>query len=356
MSLIAALRANDDTDVLTRLRAVCGSHGLGDLGSRLEGLSELVRWDLADVEEVLAHLPDAQNMVQRAAGHLLDLGGKRLRPMCVALACRTGRGFGPVGRELAVAVELVHSATLLHDDVVDLGEVRRGKPAARTVYGNAASVFAGDFLLIEALKRVRAVETPDVLERLLAVIEEMIFAESIQLEHRGRVQSNADVYFQVVEGKTAALFRWAMFAGGRAGGLDAATCAALEAYGLHLGVAFQLVDDLLDYAGDKQVTGKELFADLREGKTTYPLLVALDRKPALMADLERVIAAPPGPLPVELQERLLASVTHPEVVTECRALAARRAEEAVRHLSPFEDGPAKAALVTVAEATVHREA
>ncbi|MFW6051862.1 MAG: polyprenyl synthetase family protein [Myxococcota bacterium] len=356
MSLITALRTTDTTDVLTRLRAVCGTHGLADLASRLSALSDLVRWDLAEVEEVLRNLPAARNMVQQAAAHLLDLGGKRLRPMCVALASRAGQGFGPDGRELAVAVELVHSATLLHDDVVDVGEVRRGKPAARTIYGNAASVFAGDFLLVEALKRVRAAGVPGTLERLLEVIEEMIFAESIQLEHRGRVQGDPDVYFQVVEGKTAALFRWGMFAGGRAGALDDAACAALEAYGLHLGVAFQLVDDLLDYVGDADVTGKELFADLREGKTTYPLLVALEREPSLRDAVEEVVAAPAGPLPESLRRRLLRGVTHPEVIDACRTLAAYRAEQAVQHLVPFEDGPAKAALVTVAEATVHREA
>jgi octaprenyl-diphosphate synthase len=356
MSLIAALRTADDSDVLTRLRAVCGTRGLGDLARRLEALAELVRWDLADVEAGLSRLEAGESVVQRTATHLLDLGGKRLRPMCVALACRMGSGFGPQGAELAVAVELVHSATLLHDDVVDVGDVRRGRPAARTVYGNAASVFAGDWLLIEALRRVRRAQVEGALERLLDVIEEMILAESIQLEHRGRAQTRADTYFRVVEGKTAALFRWGMFAGGRAGGLGDEPCAALEAYGLHLGVAFQLVDDLLDYAGDEAVTGKELFVDLREGKTTYPLIVALERTPALLADMEEAIGAPPGPLPAPLRERLLRAVTHPEVVSACRALAAHHAEQAVRHLSAFDDGAAKDALVTVAEATVHREA
>jgi octaprenyl-diphosphate synthase len=356
MSLIAALRTADDTDVLTRLRTVCGSRGLDDLAHRLESLSELVRWDLQDVEAGLSALQEGPSVVSRTASHLLDLGGKRLRPMCVALACRTGAGFGPAGTELAIAVELVHSATLLHDDVVDLGDVRRGQPAARTIYGNAASVFAGDFLLVEALRRVRGAGVPGTLERLLDVIEEMILAESIQLEHRGRVQPRADTYFRVVEGKTAALFRWGMFAGGRAGELDDARCAALEAYGLHLGVAFQLVDDLLDYTGDQEVMGKELFTDLREGKTTYPLIVALEREPGLMADLEAAIAAPPGPLPSALHGRLLGAVTHPDVVATCRALAAKRAEQAVHHLAPFEDGAARQALVTVAEATVHREA
>jgi octaprenyl-diphosphate synthase len=356
MSLIAALRAPDDADVLTRLRRVCGSRGMDDLAERLAVMADLVRWDLGQVEAGLSVLKEDPSVVHRTASHLLDLGGKRLRPMCVALACRTGAGFHGPGVQLAIAVELVHSATLLHDDVVDLGDVRRGQPAARTIYGNAASVFAGDWLLVDALKRVRAAGVPGTLERLLDIIEEMILAESIQLEHRGRVQTRAETYFRVVEGKTAALFRWAMFAGGRAGDLSDEACAALESFGLHLGVAFQLVDDLLDYTGDPDTLGKEPFADLREGKTTYPLIVALEREPALLGDLESAIAAPAGPLPDALRTRLLEAVTHPDVVGTCRALAAQRAEQAVRHLAPLADTPAKEALMTVAEATVYREA
>src|SRR5262249_22155884 len=148
-------------------------------------------------------------------------------PLCVALAARAGNGFGAAARQLAVAVELVHTATLLHDDVVDVGDTRRGAPAARVVYGNAASIFAGDWLLVEALRRVRAAAVPDALDRLLDIIEEMIMAESTQLDRRGVMVADRAAYFRVVEGKTASLFRWALWAGGRAGGLDERACRAL---------------------------------------------------------------------------------------------------------------------------------
>ena len=123
---------------------------------------------------------------------------------------------------------------------------------------------------------MREARVADTLERLLDVIEEMILAESLQLERRGQVDTSIEDYFQIVEGKTAVLFQWACFAGGRAGGLDDEACAHLDGFGRHLGVAFQLVDDLLDYDGDAEQTGKSLFTDLREGKLTHPLLVARD--------------------------------------------------------------------------------
>src|SRR5215510_7000130 len=234
--------------VLDRLAHVSTARGAPSLGERLAILDRWVRADLAEFEAELAAIPRGARVVQAAAHHLLDLGGKHLRPLCVALASRFGAGFTPAARALAVAVELVHSATLLHDDVVDLAERRRGAPAACVVYGNAASIFAGDWLLVAALRRIAAAGVDGLLDHMLAVIDEMIVAESVQLERRGKLAGARDDYFAIVEGKTAALFRWAMIAGARAAGLPPAAEAALERYGLHLGVAFQAVDDELDYA------------------------------------------------------------------------------------------------------------
>ncbi|MGB8330377.1 MAG: polyprenyl synthetase family protein, partial [Polyangiales bacterium] len=187
MSLIAALRSDSSADVLSSLQAVCDSQGLGDLSAHLADLADLVKWDMAALEEGIQGLPVGQSVVHKSAHHLLEIAGKRLRPMCVVLASRMGQGLDERTRDFGVAVELVHCATLLHDDVVDHGDQRRGVPAARTLYGNAASIFAGDWLLVDALRRVRAAEMPDVLIRLLDIIDEMIFAEAIQLENRGRI-------------------------------------------------------------------------------------------------------------------------------------------------------------------------
>ena len=353
MSHAAAERAAPS--LLGRLSAVVGARAL-DLADRLRELEGWIARDLVEVEAELAQLVRGDSLVERSAHHLLDLGGKHVRPLCVALAARAGGGFSAAARQLAVAVEMVHSATLLHDDVVDLGETRRGSPTARLVYGNAASIFAGDWLLVEALRRIRTAAVPGLLDEMLAVIEEMILAESVQLESRGRINTALGDYFRVVEGKTAALFRWAMLAGGRAGGLPAESCRALERYGHHLGVAFQAVDDLLDVDGDAALTGKALFADLREGKMTYPLIVALERDPGLLPVLAECALLPPErALPPAAIDRVLAALVATDALADCRALARRHAGEAVRAIAPLADGPGKAALVAVADMTAARE-
>ena len=341
--------------LLARLGAVVGPRAV-DLADRLRDLESWIARDLIEVDEELGRLVRGDSLVEKSALHLLDLGGKHVRPLCVALAARAGDGFSAAARQLAVAVEMVHSATLLHDDVVDLGETRRGSPTARLVYGNAASIFAGDWLLVEALRRIRLAGVPGLLDDMLAVIEEMILAESVQLENRGRINTALGDYFRVVEGKTAALFRWAMLAGARAGGLAAPACRALERYGHHLGVAFQAVDDLLDVDGDAALTGKALFTDLREGKMTYPLIVALERDPALLPVLVDCARLPPErPLPADAIERVIAALVATDALADCRALARRHAGEAARAIAALPDGAGKTALVMVADMTAGRE-
>ena len=343
--------------VLDRLAAVSDRHGPEGMAAHLSALRALTGADLAECEQVLAAIPHGPSRVRQAAGHLLELGGKRLRPLCVALAARVGSGYSEDARELAISVELVHAATLLHDDVVDLGERRRGAPAARILYGNTASIFAGDWLLIEALRRVQRARVPGTLERLLDVIDEMIEAESLQLEHRGRLDVDRTTWLRIIEGKTAALFRWAMFAGGRAGGLTLEQCTALEGYGLHLGVAFQAVDDLLDLSGDEQATGKSLLTDLSEGKMTWPLLVGMERDGELRPILEEVVAlAQDGQAaPRALTSRVLASLVRSGSLDDTRALARRRAQLAAECLAPLPAGAAQQALEAVAWSAVDRD-
>jgi octaprenyl-diphosphate synthase len=355
MSLIAAVRTDASSDVLTSLQAVCDSQGLDDLSAHLADLAELVKWDMASLEQGIQSLPVGESVVHKSAHHLLEIAGKRLRPMCVVLASRLGQGLDERTREFGVAVELVHCATLLHDDVVDDGDKRRGVPAARTLYGNAASIFAGDWLLVDALRRVRAAEMPEVLVRLLDIIDEMIFAEAIQLENRGKIDARMRTYMRVVEGKTAALFRWAMYAGAKAGGLDPEACKSLEDYGRHLGVAFQLIDDHLDYAGDGSTIGKSPFTDLREGKMTHPVIVALERDPSLRATVEELVTADAGEIQEEARIRLLTALDETGALASTREVAIREADAACRALSGLPESRAKEALFTVARATVHRE-
>ncbi|MDB4959018.1 MAG: Geranyltranstransferase [Myxococcales bacterium] len=347
-----ALEATDRS-VLDQLARVSGARGARDLGDRLSTLGRWVRADLIEFEAELAKLPHGARVVHSAAHHLLDLRGKHLRPMCVALASRFGDGFTAQARGLAVAVELVHTATLLHDDVVDLAERRRGKPAACVVYGNAASIFAGDWLLVAALRRIAAANVDGLLDRMLAVIDEMITAESLQLERRGLVRAERAEYFQIVEGKTAALFRWAMIAGARSAGLDRSAEDALERFGLHLGVAFQAVDDELDFgfvAATGDGTGKDPLADLREGKMTFPLVVALEREPSLRARIEEALAEGCN----SDLAAIATAVRETGALTATRKLAEDHAHRALEALDVFAPGPARDALETVALASLER--
>ncbi len=342
--------------LLGRIADVCRGRGLAGLADRLGALREWLGDELASVERELSSLPEGPRVVQASARHLLDLGGKHLRPMCVAIAAKIGTGFGEQARQLAVAVELVHSATLLHDDVIDGGDTRRGSPAARAIYGNAASIYAGDWLLVEALRRIRRAGIEGLVDDMLAVIEEMILAESIQLENRGRLGDGVSDYMRVVEGKTASLFRWAMRAGGRAGGLSEDHTDALERFGFHLGVAFQAVDDLLDLGGDASATGKDVLSDLREGKMTYPLVVAAARDSALAARLEAHLERPDGEdLAASEAAEISALVKASGGLEACRELAESRADEALKALSAIPDGAERRALAAVVHASIDRE-
>jgi octaprenyl-diphosphate synthase len=317
-----------------------------------------VRHELHDVERALDAVPRGTRMVQRAAHHLLDLRGKHLRPMCVALASKVGTGFDARARELAVAVELIHTATLLHDDVVDVADHRRGRPAARVVYGNAASIFAGDWLLVEALRRITATD-PSLVDPMLAVIEEMILAESIQLERRGCLDGlDRASWLSVVEGKTASLFRWAMSAGARAGGLDADAEAALARFGVLLGIAFQTIDDCLDLTGDPAITGKDALADLREGKLTFPVLIAVEREPRFAAQLGEILAATAdrGAVAPSDAAAVAAVLARTDGIGAAHRFAADHIQRAIEVLDRVPTGPGRDALATVAEASLARAA
>lgn len=352
--VVPAHEAGPSHEVFTSLEGVCEGRGLDSLAGRLVELRTWLAADLDDVERALRAAGAGDTLAERSARHLLDQEGKRLRPICVALAARAGAGFTPAARAYAVAVELVHHATLLHDDVVDVGDLRRGAPAARVIYGNAASIFGGDWLLVDALCRIQAVGNAEVLGRMLEVIKEMVIAESLQLARRGKVRATPGDYFRIVEGKTAQLFRWAMFAGARAGEVDARATAALEAYGQKLGVAFQLVDDVLDVAGDPAETGKALLVDLREGKMTYPLILAMERDPEMVAMLEAFCAGDSGAPSAALGARIARTMASGGIAEECLDLATRLCREAVKSLDALPMGKARSSLESVALATPRR--
>ena len=232
--------------------------------------------DMAKVNALILSRADSHvEMVPELARYLIESGGKRLRPMLTVAAAQLFGGGMDTAINFAAAVEFMHNATLLHDDVVDDSDMRRGKPAARMVWGNKASILVGDFLLGQAFMMM--VETGDIasLGVLSAASAVMAEGEVFQLAKTGDLTTTPADYAEVIRAKTAVLFEAACKVGAMSGGADEAGRVALARYGLELGNAFQLVDDVLDYGGQSGTLGKNVGDDLREGKMTLPVILAL---------------------------------------------------------------------------------
>ena len=245
---------------------------------KIDGLVSLVAADMDRVNAtILSRMSSDVSMIPAVANHLIASGGKRLRPM-LTLATAGLSSFGGDGHiKLAASVEFMHTATLLHDDVVDGSEMRRGKLAARMLWGNEASVLVGDFLLGQAFKmmvEVGSLPCLDVLSTAATVIAE---GEVMQLAAAKNTSTTEDAYLAVVRAKTAALFAAACEVGPILGGRPKAEIDACRSYGMNLGIAFQLVDDALDYGGAAQTLGKNTGDDFREGKITLPVVLSFRR-------------------------------------------------------------------------------
>ena len=244
----------------------------------IELLSALVRADLERVNAlILTRTGSDVAMIPEVANHLISSGGKRLRPMLtLATAALCGyRGDGQV--KLAASVEFMHTATLLHDDVVDKSEMRRGKLAARMVWGNEASVLVGDFLLGQAFKMMVEVGSLRALEILSAAAAVIAEGEVMQLAAAKNLDTTEDAYLAVIRAKTAELFAAACEVGPVLARRPKAEEAACRSFGMNLGIAFQLVDDALDYGGTGAKLGKNVGDDFREGKITLPIILAFRR-------------------------------------------------------------------------------
>ncbi len=310
--------------------------------ARIAEVTALVARELAEVEARIGErIAEGVAPATDSARHLFDAGGKRVRPLALLLASACFGPIAPRARDLAAACELVHMATLLHDDVVDDGDERRGRPTSRRVWGNAVSVLAGDLLLVEAL-RLGSTAHPDTWSELLATLRKLVDGEVVQLRGRLAVSLDEATYFAIVHGKTASLFEWALRAGAREAGAPREAVDALGAFGTHLGVAFQLVDDVLDYAVES--TGKTMLADLAEGKVTLPLLRAASRDASLSPLVHRIRGGDASACAV-----LAARVRESGACEEVRRAALRETAEAVGCLSAVPRGRAKELLVEVAQ-------
>lgn len=311
------------------------------LDNRLADVQSFLGEELAEVEAALERLvSEGPEPGTSAARHLVARGGKRVRPLALLLAGRCYGGTGSAYAEMAAVVELVHSATLLHDDVVDEGMERRGAPTSRRLFGNGVSVLAGDLLLVNALERTRVV-APPLLGDLILTLRRLVDGEILQLRGRTELDVSEASYYRVLEGKTASLFAFAASAGARLAGAPEEGERALAEFGESLGIAFQLIDDVIDYTG--RDTGKQLFADLLEGKVTLPLVLAIEREPELARRVAEIHAGDAS-LVAEVSRRVIASGACEEV----RRRAVAHTEKARAALTRIPLSPARQLLEIVA--------
>ncbi len=311
-------------------------------------------------------LPSASELVGAMGEHVLGSGGKRMRPALLLLSAELCGYTGPRRVHVAAAVELLHTATLLHDDVVDCAEVRRGRPAAVALWGNRRAILAGDFLYARASSMIVEDGDLDILWIFANAIRSMAEGELLQLERGYDATVTEAHYFAVIERKTAVLLSAACEAGSILAGVTRAERRMLEEFGRELGLAFQLRDDALDYEASEAELGKRPYTDLREGKITLPLLLALKRctateREAVAALLKSAAQAgdttpAPGAAPsgdadiapaIELVERYSG-------VTDTVRRAEVHAARATAAIAPFREGRAKQDLLAAAAFAVAR--
>lgn len=321
----------------------------------LTALTGLVRQDmLACNRTIVEHMNSEVALIPQLAAHIVAAGGKRLRPLLTLAAARMcGYDSGSRHVKLAACVEFIHTATLLHDDVVDESVLRRGLASANAVFGNKASVLVGDFLFARAFQLMvedGSLQVLAILSRAAATIAE---GEVLQLATQHDLGTTEERYLNVVRGKTAALFGAACQVGAVVAERAEAEERALSAYGMNLGIAFQLVDDALDYAADQAVLGKTIGDDFREGKITLPVLIAYQAGNAE----DRVFWT----RTIEASEQTDADLEHAmALMAGCGAIqatldrAANFADAAKASLLTFADTPVRTALIGVADYTVSR--
>ncbi len=329
------------------------------IATRPEGLLACIEEDLAKVEErLLAETRSDIGEVRAISAHTLLSGGKRLRPAIALLAARcVGRKFDTHRAYAAAsAVELIHMATLMHDDVVDEAPERRGRPTANAVYGNSITILTGDFLLAKAIWLLSRDEENLNLVRLFAdVTIAMAEGEVLQAAVARNWNLNLATYEQVIERKTARFLAGCTEAGALLGGGTEAETAAMRAFGHHLGISFQIADDLLDFLGDPKQTGKPLGTDLRDGRVTLPLIHTLAHcdsatRTELRITLERGQALTDADVAA-----ITATIARHGGFEVARTAAQERMERALTELHRFPESPYRDALNRLAGYVVARE-
>ncbi|MEM1191297.1 MAG: polyprenyl synthetase family protein [Pseudomonadota bacterium] len=318
----------------------------------MQQVRSVVSSEMDDVNSVIVEqLESDVAMVENVGHYIVEAGGKRLRPMLVLLAAKALAASGPKQVKFAAVVEFIHTATLLHDDVVDVSELRRGRPTANSQFGNAPSVLVGDFLYTRAFQLMVSLDNHPLLRMMADTTNTIAAGEVLQLIRAGDAATTEDQYFDVINRKTAALFAAACEGSALLSGADDALVAQLGRYGRCLGIAFQLIDDVLDYEGDPEETGKNVGDDLAEGKPTLPLIHVMRNGSPGQAQLVRSA--------IEEKRRddfaeVVAAAQACGSLTYTRDIAFARRDEALEALSSLPDSDARGALAELAELAVER--
>ena len=322
--------------------------------SPVDWLHGLIASDMTAVDRLIhERLSSAVPLIPDLACHLIDSGGKRLRPMLAVAAARLNGYRGTSHTRLAAAVEFIHTATLLHDDVVDVSALRRGRVAANVVWGNKSSVLVGDFLFSRAFQlMVEAGDFAvlDVLSNASAIIAE---GEVLQLRSANNLATTREDYLRVITAKTAALFAAAAESGAMIAGARRDATHALRDYGHDLGVAFQLIDDALDYSGRQAQMGKSIGDDFHEAKVTLPVIIAFERADDEARRFWRRTIEDGAQHEGDLRHAI-ALIEQSGAIDETRALARHHAQQATRALTPLPPTEIRDALTAVAEFCVAR--
>ncbi|MBL8262044.1 MAG: polyprenyl synthetase family protein [Xanthomonadaceae bacterium] len=319
----------------------------------LPAILALAAPDMAAVDALIRHrLGSDVVLVNQVAEHIVSGGGKRLRPMLLLLAARALGHEGADARQLAAVVEFIHTATLLHDDVVDESDLRRGRKTANAVFGNAASVLVGDFLYSRSFQLMVELERVEVMKILADTTNAIAEGEVLQLLHIRNPDTDEPAYLKVIERKTAVLFAAATRLGALLAGSDAAVQQKLHDYGMALGYAFQIADDVLDYSADESALGKHLGDDLAEGKATLPLIHAIQHADAATRERLRGIVQEGD---VDAMPEVLAAIDATGGIEYSRKRAEDYADAAERALEGLGDNEALAALRGLARYAVRRD-
>jgi octaprenyl-diphosphate synthase len=320
----------------------------------IKHLIDLTAADMGRVNKlILSKAGSDVEMIPEIANHLISSGGKRLRPM-VTLAAAQMFGYRGEGHvQLATSVEFMHTATLLHDDVVDESGMRRGKKTARMIWGNQASVLVGDFLLGQAFRMMVDVGSLDALDVLSTAASVIAEGEVMQLAAAQNLETTEDEYLAVIRAKTAALFSAAAEVGPIIAGASRADRAALRSYGTNLGLAFQLVDDALDYGGSSKDLGKNVGDDFREGKVTLPVILSYRRGTAEEREFWKRAIEGHENGDAEL-EKALGLMARCSAIGDTIGRARHFGEIARDALAPLKPTPQKSALLEVIDFCISR--